>query len=373
MAERTRIAVIMAGGSGERFWPLSRRERPKQLLRLTDPERSMLEEAVERIAPLIAPERVIIATAKHLVEPIRAALAGQLPAENVIGEPCKRNTAGCLAFAAAHALQRFGGDPSKISMAVLTADHSIGQPARFRETVARALDCAEAHGALATIGVTPTRPETGYGYIEVPEGAEPLSGSDSGLPVLPVACFREKPDRPTAEQFVASGRFFWNSGMFFWGLETFLDQLGKSTPAHAEATRAMQSALEATDEAKVCEVFESLEDISIDYALLERADQVIVARADFPWDDVGALDALARNFPADAAGNVSFGDPLMIDTKDCIVYNEPGTEAMAVATVGVEGLAVVVTRDGVLVLPKDRAQDVKQIVTTLKAQGSEKI
>ncbi len=371
MPETIRIAVIMAGGTGERFWPLSRTARPKQLLCLTRPDLSLLEEAIERISPLIPPERILIATSATVAAPIRAALASSVlgvPAENIIVEPAKRNTAGALAFAAAHAAARW--PDRSVSMAVLTADHCIGLPDRFRATVAGALDAAERERALVTIGVVPDRPETGYGYIEIAAGAAAAAGD---IQVLPVASFREKPDCATAEQFVASGRFLWNSGMFFWTIEAFLGELERAAPAHATASREMAEAIAAGDEAATAKIFEGLEDVSIDYALMERAGRVLVARAEFPWDDVGAWDALARSFPADAMGNVALGEPILIDTRDTIVYNEPGAGEMAVAVLGVEGLVVVVSKDGVLVAPRERAQEVKKIVGELKRRGGGQI
>ena len=191
--------------------------------------------------------------------------------------------------------------------------------------------------------------------------------------MLPVVRFREKPDLEAARAYVASGHFFWNSGMFFWTLDAFMEELGTATPAHAEAVGGMRAALAAGDAARAEALFAGLSDISIDYALMEKARRVLVVRAEFPWDDVGSLDALARNLPADAGGNVALGDPILIDAKDNIVYNEPGAEEMAVAVVGVEGLAVVVTRDGVLVIPKERAQDVKQVVGELKRSGASQL
>jgi mannose-1-phosphate guanylyltransferase len=370
MSENLKIAVIMAGGAGERFWPLSRQDHPKQLLRLTSETESMIEEAVNRIAELVPAEQVFIVTARHLVDAIRASDTG-IPPGNVLGEPLKRNTAGCLAFATAHVLSRF--ETEKITMAVLTADHMIGDPARFRDTVDVAMRGAETESALATIGVVPTRPETGYGYIEIandlrPPGNEPESGESHAI--FAVDCFCEKPDAATACEWSVSGRHFWNSGMFFWTVETFLRELEKSAPVHAIATRDMAGALRARDSWKVHEIFESLPDISIDYALMEKAGKVIMVRAVFTWDDIGTLDALARCRVADENGNISHGDPILIDTHGCIVYNEPGAAGMAVAAVGVRDLAIVTTRDGVLVLPRDQAQDVRKVVAALKESGS---
>lgn len=377
--ESIRVAVIMAGGSGERFWPLSRQSRPKQLLRLASREQTMLEESIGRIAPLIPPERIFVATSRGLQEPIRQACAGRpenptaLAMENIIAEPSKRNTAGALAYAAAAVLARHGEEnAARISMAVLTADHQIEGIEAFRATVEAALDAAEREGALVTIGIPPTRPETGYGYIEISENerAEARTPNNSQSPVYPVVRFREKPDLAAAREFIATGRFFWNSGMFFWRLDRFLEELAASAPAHAEATRAMAAAMRAGDEAEVERVFNALTDISIDYALMEKAGKVMMARAGFGWDDVGAWDALDRAWPHDSAGNVASGDPVLIDTRDSIVYNAPGAAKMAVAVIGVEGLVVVVSEDGVLVVPKDRAQDVKRAVTELKKRGA---
>jgi mannose-1-phosphate guanylyltransferase len=358
----------MAGGSGERFWPLSRRDRPKQLLRLTQPDATMLHEAVERIAPVIPAEHIYIVTGTHLVDPIREAQVG-VPDANVIAEPHKRNTSGAMAYAVAHLLARYDAPPEGISMAVLTADHTIGEPEMFCATVESALRVAEAEPVLATIGMVPTRSETGYGYIQLAERAEPMPESSEGYPVLPVAAFHEKPNKETAESFVASGDFLWNGGMFFWRLSTFLDELDQARPQLAESTRALAEAMQAGDEAKVDVLFAALDDISIDYALMEHARRVVVARAEFPWDDIGAWPALDRALDHDDAGNVTMGDPVVVDTRNSIVYNAPGAEGMAVGVVGVDDLVVVVTEDAVLVLPKDRAQDVREVVKALKERG----
>ncbi|MFA4944841.1 MAG: sugar phosphate nucleotidyltransferase [Lentisphaeria bacterium] len=363
-----RVAVIMAGGSGERFWPLSRREHPKQLLNLADPHRSLLQEAVDRLLPLIPAERLFVVTARHLVESIRHAGLG-LPAANILAEPCKRNTTGCLVWAAAQLRQRFGPatDPT---LAVVTADHQIGNPEGFRATLDAALAAAEQSPALVTIGVPPTRPETGYGYIEIPEAAAPVLQSAAGVRVFPVRRFREKPDRGTAQQFLETGRFLWNSGMFFWRLSAFRAELAAASPEAAAALGRIDAALGAGDAESADLAFASLDDISIDFALLERARRVLAARAEFPWDDIGAWDALDRTLPADPAGNVATGDPVLIDSRNCIVYNAPGAARMAVGVVGLDDVAVIVAGDAVLVLPKHRAQDVKAVVAELRKRGA---
>lgn len=367
----TRVGVIMAGGAGERFWPLSRHEHPKQLLRLTSDTESMLAEAVSRLAPLIPPERIYIATAEHLIDAVREAQVG-VPEENILGEPCKRNTAGCLVFATAHVLARHDGDGSKLSMAVVTADHLIGDAERFRQTVAVSLDAAEIHGVLTTQGIVPSRPETGYGYIQALETEGPVLES-KGIPVYTVAAFHEKPNKEMAENFIDSGHYYWNSGMFFWQVETFLSELRKVRPKMAQAAHDMAAAILANDKGTVRTIFESFEDISIDYALMEHSEHVAVARADYPWDDVGVWSALDRTRPRDEHGNVMEGEPVVVDCQDCIIYNDVGPERMAVSVVGVEGLVVVVSEDGVLVIPKDRAQDVRHAVSELKARGAKQV
>lgn len=362
------ICVVMAGGSGERFWPLSRRLRPKQLLKLSGADTNLLEETVARIAPLIPAARVFVATSRELQEPVRQARCG-VPDENVIAEPCKRNTAGCLVYAAAQAMARFGPDAADMAMAVLSADQLIPERERFLDTVQAALEVAR-QGAIGIIGVRPSRPETGYGYIETPEDGKPASVSASGVAVFPAARFREKPDAETAAAFVASGRFYWNSGMFFWTLGAFLEELRYASPKHAAGLEAIAANLERAEHDAADRAFAALENISIDYALMEKARRVMMVRADFDWDDIGAWDALDRTHPHDGDGNVLVGAPVVVDTKNCIVYNDAGPDKMAVAVVGVEDLAVIVGADGVLVIPKNRAQDVRKAVAGLKERNA---
>ncbi|MCX7044067.1 MAG: sugar phosphate nucleotidyltransferase [Candidatus Sumerlaeota bacterium] len=363
-SDRKRFAVIMAGGAGERFWPLSRHKRPKQLLPLSSPHKTLLEEAVERIQPLIPPNCVYIATSRHLQPIIRKSLK-LIPPENVLAEPCKRNTAGCLVYAAAHIMAQHG-DSSRLSMAVLTADHLIPESNEFVRDVNAALEAAEREDALAVIGVPPARPHTGYGYIEIAEGARAFAHCAPDRPVYPVMRFREKPNRETAEDFIATGRFYWNSGMFFWPLSAFMRELDDAGGPHAQALREMTVAMRRGDDAITEKIFEELPNISIDYVLMERARRVIMALAHFSWDDVGSWDSLDRTHPHDAHGNVAIGNPVLVDTQNCIVYNDCGAKKMAVATIGVKDLAIIVTADGVLVVPKERAQDVRQAMTLLK-------
>ncbi|CAN5384072.1 mannose-1-phosphate guanylyltransferase [soil metagenome] len=354
----------MAGGSGERFWPLSRSNRPKQLLKLTSQTETLLEEAVNRILPLVSAENVFVSTSGPLREAIGAATT-VLPAANVLAEPARRNTAGCLTWVAAELTARFPGE--EIVVAVLTADHLIGHPDRFRAKVSDALDAAESQHALVTIGIRPTRPETGYGYIEV--GAEQTGHPDA---LRAVERFREKPNLSQAEDFIADGHYFWNSGMFFWRISDYISEMQAASPVHADSIPAIVEALGARDAAAAQKAFEKLPDISIDYALMEKSRNVLMVEADFPWDDVGSWDALDRSRPQDKDGNVIEGAPVVIDTRSSIIVDESGG-SIAVGVVGVEDLVIIVSKDAVLVVPKDKAQEVRHIARELKKRGNSQV
>lgn len=366
-----RVAIIMAGGSGERFWPLSRQNHPKQLLNLTSDTKNMLQEAVERLIPLIAAENIYVVTAEHLVAPICAAKIG-ISDENVVAEPCKRDTAGCLVFSAAHILAKYGGDGSRISMAVVTADHQIGEPELFRKTIDASLHVAETQEALVTHGIVPIRPDTGFGYIQ--QSAETgESMTVNGIQMAKAVAFHEKPNEEKAEDFIAKGHYFWNSGMFFWRVDTFLKELRLAQPAMADIAASMTETIRHLDKGTTRTHFEALEGISIDYALMEHSRNVIVVRAEYPWDDVGSWPSLDRTRTRDEHGNVAIGNPVIVDSENTIVYNDLGDEAMAVSVVGVRDLVVVVSKDGVLVVPKDKAKHVRDAVKELRARGSEHV
>lgn len=337
----------MAGGSGERFWPLSRKLRPKQLLRLTDPEKTMLHEAVDRIAPLVGKENVYIATATHLADPIRE--AGIVPDSNIIAEPDKRNTLGCLAWVSANFLARGHDD---VSIAILTADHKIEEPELFRSTVDAAMTLAEATGGLVTMGITPSRPETGYGYIE--------GGPETGPSARKVLRFREKPDLETAKRFVDNGNFFWNSGMFFWTQRAFLSELGNAEPDAHRILHAIAEALARNDQEGAIEHFRTIPNLSIDYALMEKARDVYVIQAQFPWDDVGSFDSLFRTMQVDENGNVIIGVVSVKDCVGCVFYNESTSGVLT--AVGMKDIIMVQTDDVVLVAPASDAQRVKELV-----------
>jgi mannose-1-phosphate guanylyltransferase len=320
----------------------------------------MLQQAVDRITPLIAPEHIFIQTAAHLAPAIRAANLG-IPAENVLAEPCKRNTSGCLAYAAATLLARYDCPPGALTMAALPADPAISDDEAFRQTLSSALDAAEQEAALVIVGLQPDRPATGYGYIQVAPGT---TGT-----VQRVHAFHEKPDLARAEAYLKDGNYLWNSGMFFWRISTFLDELDTANPGLAQAVRTMHAAMASADTDQVKRTFEGLENVSIDYALMEKACEARVVRATFDWDDIGTWAALDRTHPKDTQGNIVHGDPILVDTTDSIVYNAAG-DRIAVAAIGVRDIVIVVTPDAVLVVPKDRSEDVKKAVDELKRRNA---
>ncbi len=366
------IGVVMAGGSGERFWPISRRLRPKQLLYLTNDKKMMIEEAVDRLLPLIPRDNILIATNDLLREPIKKALPEHAD-ENILGEPMRRNTVGCLAYVTAHVLARYG-EEEDVLMSVTPADHQIGNEERFRATLAASMHFAEEKNALVTIGVHPTRPETGYGYVEITDLNQPLTERE-GVPIYKVKRFLEKPNWEDAERYQASRFYYWNSGMFFWRVSQFMKGLEKALPEAAQCIRAMTEIVrtDPENEETIREHFAKLPNISIDYGLMEKSDTVYVALSDFRWDDVGAWDALTRIRQRDERRNTCVGEPVLIDCKDVIAYNEPGAKNMAVCVIGMRDVVVVTSADGVLVCPKNRAQDVRKAVEMLKKRNADQV
>ncbi|MDZ4744677.1 MAG: sugar phosphate nucleotidyltransferase [bacterium] len=405
--------VIMAGGSGERFWPLSRIKKPKQLLRLTSDSQTMIEQAIERITPLVPAERILIITSEVLREPLLSALPA-LPKENIIAEPAKRNTAPCLALAAAIIKVREGNGSANTSaktttstsantsaktnahtadvvssgndalMVVLAADHFIGDADAFRADITKALNYAEANDALVTIGIPPTRPETGYGYIQIVRAQR-----EDKFAIHPVVQFREKPTAELAREFLASGNYLWNSGMFFWRVSTLESAMKANLPLVGGEIQAMTEIMSGktgssslvvesdSDDAlqkiytqkNLMELlFNSMPDISIDFSVMERAKNVAVLPASFPWDDVGSWDALDRLQSHDSFDNVVEGVVEMIDTAGSIICNA-NSRPHIVATLGLDDIVIVATDDATLVCSKDRAQDVKLLVTGLRNKG----
>jgi mannose-1-phosphate guanylyltransferase len=349
-----RHAVILAGGWGERLWPLSTRERPKQLLPLVG-GRALVRQTLERVAPLVSTDTAIVLTGESLGEAIAAELP-EIPPERVIREPVGRNTAPAIALAARLVVRE---DPDGV-LIVLPADHVVGDDEAFAASLGLACEAAEAERGLVTLGIRPTRAETEYGYI--------LTGPASSLPgVHVVERFVEKPDAGTAAAYLEDGRYLWNSGMFVWRADRFLEEVERRLPdVHAALTKVEAEPGDGDFDDVISAYYESCPSVSVDYGIMERATGVLVVPSSFGWDDVGAWSAMQRIWPADEAGNVTRGDALVLDSSDCVVDAEEGI----VAVVGLSGLVVVRTADATLVCPKDRARDVREIVRILKERAA---
>jgi len=349
--------VIMAGGTGERFWPLSRKKNPKQLLELTSSGKVMIAEAIDRVLPLIDAENIYIITGKQLKEPIEKALP-QLPKENIVAEPAKRNTAPCLALAAGILDNKNPNE--KQSVAVLTADQIIQPEENFRTCISAALDYVEQNEVIATIGIVPSRPETGYGYIE---SGDKLTES-YGIGIYNLNSFKEKPSKETAEEYLSKGGYLWNSGMFFFSLDTFISEMKKNAPDIGNKIADLHG-----NNNNMPAVFEAMKGISIDYALMEKTNKAVVVEANFEWDDLGAFDAMDRVNNKDENGNIVKGDVIAIDCKDSIIINNSDRLATAY---GLDGMVLVQTNDAVMSCKKSDSQHVKKIVEAIKEKGLEK-
>lgn len=348
-------ALILAGGSGKRFWPLSRRATPKQLLAIAG-KKPMIAETVERLRGLVPASRVHVLTNRATVVAMRKALPG-VPEGQIIGEPDGRDTTAAIGLGAALVSKR---DPDAV-MVVLPADHVIRPAAAFRKSLAAAAAAAGKDGGLYVFGVKPTGPATGYGYIR--RGAR--AGASKGVPVFNVERFVEKPDLDTAKKYVADGRFLWNAGIFCWRARDILAAIARYKPAIGAALDKIRRGGPAV----LAREFPRIEKVSIDYAVMEKAPDVKVIEAAWGWDDVGSWASVGPYLPQDGAGNAALGDFLAVDSTDCTVL----TDGHLVAAVGVEGLVIVRTKDATLVCRRDRAQDVKKLVDLLEAQKRAKL
>jgi mannose-1-phosphate guanylyltransferase len=346
------FGVIMAGGSGTRFWPLSRALRPKQLLPLGGAESSLLRETRRRISTTIPAERTLVVTSEALAEQTRKELP-ELPPENILAEPMGRNTAPCVGWAAS-VVARIA--PEAV-LAILPADHFIADEPAFARVLTRAIDAAR-EGDMVTVGVKPTRPETGYGYVELGEELAPA--------VHRARRFVEKPDELRARQFLAAGRFLWNSGMFFFRADVVLEAVRKHLPGLGDALHKFdEAAAQGTERDAVHALYGTLPDISIDHGIMEKAARVVVVPGDFGWSDVGSWTSAWELAARDGDDNALFGDVVAVDTRRSYVRSH-GEKLVAV--VGLEDVVVVDTDDALLVLPRARAQDVRAVVQALKAQ-----
>jgi mannose-1-phosphate guanylyltransferase len=350
-------AVIMAGGIGSRFWPASRKEHPKQFLDVFG-DGTLIQNTVARLQGLIPPERCLVVTHDRYVDKTKKQLPA-VPDENILAEPISRNTAPCITYAAATLVDR---DPDA-TMVVLPADHVIGNVAQFHETLDVATDAAQEPNALVTIGIEPTYPATGYGYIQY-DGDENEEGS---LEAHPVRTFAEKPDQSTAERFIDSGDFLWNSGMFIWRADTILDQVETHLPDAHEAFAPVREAGSGVDRDTLTQAFQDSPRISIDYGVMEQADTVYVVPGAFEWNDVGDWRAVYDLSDKNELGNVIEGNVIMQDSSRC--YVKAGDRL--VVLVGIHDMVVVDTDDAVLVCNRESAQQVKQVVEYLHAHQFE--
>jgi mannose-1-phosphate guanylyltransferase len=355
-------AVILAGGRGTRFWPRSRTRTPKQLLNIVGTQ-TMLQQTVARLRPLVSPNHIWCVTNSEQT----AALKKQLPAasrKRVVTEPVGRNTAAAIALAAIHIRHAAKGDAL---MAVLPSDHFIAQPEKYRQIIAAALDLAREPGRMVVLGIPPSRPETGYGYIE-------RTGDQAGagqFPAFAVRRFTEKPSLPVAQQYVDSGNYQWNAGMFFWRVSTFLDSLARHLPkTHAELEKLATAIGTRAYEKKLRSIYPKLENISVDYAILERTTQqsgppqVFVITAEIGWSDIGSWAAVYELLAKQPGENVFAGLGYTLNASGNFLYSP----SKFVAAFGIKDLVVVETGDALLICPREGAQDVAKIVKHLEEQ-----
>jgi mannose-1-phosphate guanylyltransferase len=360
----TVVPVVMAGGSGTRFWPQSRRAHPKQFLSLTEGGESLIQQTVSRLGTIADPSAVMVVTAKHQ----RALVQEHLPNSSVLAEPLACNTAPCVGYAALKVLHEVGDVP----MLCLPADHIIENIDAFIGTLKKAVTIANENDALVTIGIKPTHPETGYGYIKT---GESLAGDGYA-----VEQFVEKPDLETAKKYQEAGTYFWNSGMFVWRPSVILDEINSHLPElHAHLSQLTECFGQEDEEEKITEIFQQITPISIDFGVMEKANQVImVPGSEFIWNDIGSwsawADCLAENEQdKDESGNITQGDVVMVGSKDCTVIGKTAGNKRLIAGVGLENVIIVETDDSLLVCHKDSAQQVKDVVDVLKKANREEL
>jgi mannose-1-phosphate guanylyltransferase len=361
----TVYAVIMAGGAGTRFWPASRAARPKQLLPLAGGgTETLLAATVRRIAPIVPADRVVIVTGEHIAEATARAVPA-VPSDRILREPAPRNTAPCIAWANATIARR---DPDAVVM-VLPSDHFIGDEPSFLRVLERAVASAE-RGFVTTVGIVPTRPETGYGYIEVGEDVDGVARR--------VARFVEKPDRARAESFIAAGpsRYLWNAGMFFFRVGDMAALVQRHLPNVAAGVARIEAAAAGSGDASastavIRAVFPTLESVSIDHGVMEKAGGLAVVPGAFGWNDIGSWESAWELGDHDSAGNVVGPEDVVIDARNNLIRSLGGRadRPKTIALVGVNDLVVVETEDAILVIPRERAQDVRLVVDELKKRA----
>jgi mannose-1-phosphate guanylyltransferase len=350
---------IIAGGVGTRLWPRSRRLVPKQFLDLTSDE-TMLQDSYERLLPIIPPERILVGVGTEHVGIVREQLP-DLPPGNIVAEPAGRGTAPAIGLGVLHIHHR---DP-EATMVVVTADHHIGDAPCFRHALLAAVRMAEA-GHLVTLGITPTFPSTGYGYIR---RGEPLDAID-GFDIYRAIRFTEKPDATMAQAFLDSGLYSWNSGMFIWHVGVIRGEIARQMPDLDGRLRQIEPALGTPEERAVLEgAWAGVQSQTIDYGIMEHAKDVAVIPVQIGWSDIGTWQTLMQLLPTDDHGNVLSGEHIAIDTHHTLIYSPK----KLVAAIGIEGLIVVETDDALLICTQDRCQDVRRVVDTLRKQSRDEL
>lgn len=359
--ESDAVVVVMAGGQGTRFWPVSRTACPKQFLVVSESGESLIQATVRRVEPLVGKERTWVLSNENLL-PL---LDKHVPGIHVVCEPMARNTAACIGLAAVHCLSKMKGeDPCLV---VLPADHAIKDDEKLRDTLARGIQIAKQKDVLVTVGIPPTHPHTGYGYIK--RGA-PIDG-----PVSKVERFYEKPSLERATKYLESGKYSWNSGMFVWRCSVILEAFQEFLPEMHAGLMAIKALIDAAngsgtlsaDSQKSIErIFSSFESVSIDFGILEHARNCVVVEAEeFGWNDVGSWDQWAENFAHDSNGNLIKGDAVVIDSNRCVVQSKQ----RLVAVVGLQDVVIIDTGDALLVVGRESVQDVRKVVEELKQRG----
>ncbi|MBQ8519309.1 MAG: mannose-1-phosphate guanylyltransferase [Agathobacter sp.] len=345
--------VIMAGGGGTRFWPLSRQEEPKQLLNLSGKD-LMINETIDRIATVADMKDIFVVTNVTQVPKMKTATVGRLQENHILAEPSARNTSACIGYAAMEIIKKYGDG----IMCISPADHFIKDQAEFTRVLKEAVEVAEKEDKLITVGIQPTYPATGYGYIKFDKSEDSVAKT--------VMEFKEKPNLETAKEYLASGAYAWNSGMFIWKASTILKKFEELLPDVYTCIEKIGEAMGTAKEAEVINrIYPNIPSISVDYGIMEKSSDVLVISGDFGWNDVGSWENMDVIYDEDENGNILVGNQINIDTKNTISYSKK----RLITTVGVENLIIVETEDAIMVCDKSRAQDVKLIVDQLKADG----
>lgn len=348
-----KFGVIMAGGGGTRFWPLSRKDLPKQFLNLTGTD-LMVNETIDRLTSSVKKENIFVVTNAAQADLMYTSTEGRVQKNHILAEPAARNTAACIGYAAMEIVQKYGDG----IMCIFPSDHYIKDQESYEAVIEKAIRIAEETDELITIGIKPTFAATGYGYIKYTrkENSEYFKTED----------FVEKPDVRTAKEYLLDGSYLWNSGMFIWKASTILMHFEVLLPDVYACIKEIGDAMNTPREREVINrVYPVIPKISIDYGIMERSKDVLVLEGDFGWNDVGSWDALQSLYEADENGNIIYGEQIHIETKNCISY----AKSKLIAAIGVEDLIIVEADDAILVCHKDKAQDVKKIVEGLNEQG----